>query len=836
MSLHKYSVIGLLLFLFTVTVPAWAQRGSDVSDLSQLRVDNLSDAEIKKIQTEIEKSGLGADMLEQVAAARGMSQEEVIKLKKRMERIQREGVQEPNRRFTERLQGKTGRVVNNNEESIQSDQGKNESGDEKGEQSRLTARDSTKSRVFGASLFSNANPSFEPNLRLATPVDYQIGPDDEILIDIFGYSEASYQLMVSPDGTINVPLVGVIPVSGATMEQASSRIRQRLAKIYTGINNGSTNVSITLGNIRSIRVIVTGEVRMPGTFSLPSVATVFNALYACGGPSDNGSFRSIRVIRGGKEIANLDVYDFLLYGTLKNNIRLQDQDVIRVPTYLNRVEMAGEVKRPGIFETKAGETLDDLLQFSGGFNERAYKARIKVLRNTPTEREIQDITAGKFNSFHPESGDQFFVNKILERFTNLVTIKGAVFRGGQYELEPGLTLSQLINKAEGLREDAFLPRGYVIRKKEDLTTEVISFDVGAVSRGTAADITLRRDDVISISSIFDLREEYSLTVEGEVRKPGTFDFAENISLEELILQAGGFTESATPKRIEVSRRIRNREARKDTTATAEVFVVNVDQNLAAVAGGFQLEPFDMVMVRSAPGYEKQRVVRIDGEVLYPGLYAIKSKNERVSDLIARAGGLTSFAYKDGASLKRTGKRKTQAEQEQENLKLRQFQALQKAVDDSTQMNISDETNRNDYVGIDLKRILRSPGKRYDLLLEDGDVLNIPKQLQTVKVSGQVLSPSAVIYEPGDNFKSYIRKSGGFGVRALRRRAYIVYANGSIASTRKILLFNNFPSVKPGAEIYVPAKEERRNKLSTSEIVALSTGLATIATLIFSILR
>ena len=816
-----YSIVFISCFIYP---PVSAQTGGP-QDLSTVRVDELSDAQVRKFMQQFQATGMGEDQIDQMAAARGMQPIEIQKLKLRIERLKRQSQGNTNNRSTRQ----NGRTVSGNETRNINSDGSFEGDD-------AVVEDTLTNKIFGAQLFANSNPTFEPNLRLATPVDYQLGPDDEILIDIFGYSEANYQLTVSPDGNINIPMVGVVPVSGATIEQATSRIRSRLSRIYTGINNGSTSVSISLGNNRSIRVTLTGELRRPGTYTLPSVATVFNALYASGGPTSNGSFRTIQIIRGTDVVGVLDIYDFLLYGTLKNNIRLQDQDVIRVPTYRSRVEVSGEVKRPGIFEMKGGEeNLNDLLRFAGDFTENAYRARVKVLKNTATEREIQDITSDRFETYTPQSGDQYFVDRILERFTNRVQVRGAVYRPGAFELEQGLTLAGLIRKAEGVREDAFLNRGYITRRKADLTTEVISFNVADIVSGRANDITLRRDDEVSISSIFDLREEYQLSIDGQVRNPGTFKYAENTSLEELIMQAGGFTENATPKRIEISRRIRNTDATRDTAVTAQIFTVDVSRDLNATSN-FKLEPFDIVSVRSAPGYEAQRNVRIDGEVLYPGTYTIVNKNERISDLIKRAGGLTAYAYEEGASLKRTGSIKTQSDAEQENIKVQQFQELQQSVDDSTKVDVAKVTTRNDYVGIDLGRILDRPGRRYDLLLEDGDVLNIPKQLQTVKVSGEVLSPSSVIYTSSSDFKDYVRQSGGFGTRALKRRAYIVYANGSIASTKKFLFFNNYPDVKPGAEIYIPQKEERRKELSTSEVVAISTGLATIATLVFTILR
>jgi len=815
----------LLAMVMLVAAPTYAQKPTQ-QDFSNVRVDDLTDAQIRTIMKQVAATGMGDEQLEKVAAARGMSNTEITKLRQRVEVIKKQDARKPAEKKT--LEG-TSRVVNEDQKTVETSDTEEEP-DLSEEQRRL------RSRIFGASLFANENITFEPNLRMATPVDYQIGPDDEIIIDVYGYSEASHELRVTPEGTINIPMVGVVQVSGATIEQASARIRNKMANVYTGIRNGSTSVNISLGNIRSIKIVLTGEIVKPGTYTLPSVATVFNALYASGGPNENGSFRTIQIIRGGSIIAVLDVYDFLLYGSLKNNVRLQDQDVIRVPTYRTRVEVNGEVKREGIFEMMSGESLGDLIRFAGDFTERAYKARIKVLKNTETERKIEDVTAEEFETYNPAPGDEYYVDKILDRFKNRVRINGAVFRPGEFELTEGLTLTDLINKAEGLKEDAFPNRGYITRTKNNLTTEIISFNTAGVVSGRENDISLKREDIITIPSIFELKEEYSLTIDGEVRNPGTFDYAENITLEELIIKAGGLKESATPKRVEVARRVSSSNPISDTTQTAQVFTVNIDKDLKQTAGKFVLKPFDIVSVRPAPGYQVQKTVRVEGEVLYPGLYTIANKNERVSDLLKRAGGLTAFAYEEGASLKRVDKKETQSEVEQEQYKLQQFQNLQKAANDSAEVDLEDISVRNDYVGINLPKILKSPHSRVDLLLQDGDVLNIPKELQTVKISGEVLSPSAVVYTSSKSFKRYINESGGFAPKALKKRAYIIYANGGVASTRKFLFFNNYPEVKPGGEIFVPEKEERNNRLSTSEIVAISTGLATIATLVFTILR
>lgn len=804
-------IIGLLIFC---VIPAQSQT-LDQQDLSKVKVDDLSDAQVKQLMQQAGASGLGDAQIEQLAAAKGMQTTEIAKLRSRIERIKKQNAYSSKKQEGDRHVNAT----------------------DKAEMSQSDSVIQKQSRIFGAELFSKANLTFEPNLRIATPVDYQIGPDDEILIDIYGYSEANYSLTVSPEGTINIPLVGLVSVGGATIEQASSRIKSRLATVYPDVKSGNTKVGITLGNIRSIKVVLTGEIVKPGTYTLPSVANVFNALYASGGPNENGSYRQVQIIRGTETIAVLDVYDFLLYGSLKNNIRLQDMDVIRIPAYKTRVEMVGEVKRPAIFEMKFNETLGDLIRFAGDFTEEAYKARIKVIKNTDTEHEIQDITSNRFETYVPSSGDKFFVDKILERYSNRVIINGAVFRPGEFELTEGLTLKQLIKNADGLTEDAFLNRGYISRLKDDLTREMVSFDTKDIISGKGKDILLKREDLISIPSIFDLKEEYNIDVKGEVRRPNTFKYAENMTLDDAIIMAGGFKDGATAKRIEIARRIKNADTESDTSTIAQLFTIKLDKDLSKTSD-FILKPFDIISIYPAPGYVEQQTVMIEGEVLYPGLYTISNKNERISDLIKRAGGLTKTAYSEGASLKRDRTDKTQLEIEQEELRVKKYEDMQRKADTSNE-NITDvrsEVTRNNFVGIDLDKILKRPHKSHDLLLEDGDVISIPKQLQTVKVSGEVLSPSAVVYGSSTGFRKYILRSGGFSGNAYKKRSYITYANGSVEGTKNFLFFKNYPHVKPGAEIFVPTKPTTKHKLTTTEIVAITTALTTIATLVYTVLK
>lgn len=814
----------LLLLLIGIAFPAVAQVNP--SSMSNVRVDELSDAQVRAFMRQVEASGLSDAQIEQVAQARGMMPEEIPKLRQRVNKLKqldqnKSGADNPNANRA------NGRELNYPQDSLIAEKNP----ETEAEKALMELR----SKIFGADLFRNSNLTFEPNLNMATPKNYVIGPNDEILIDIFGDSEKSYQLKVSPEGKINLEYIGVIPVAGLTIEAATSRIRSRMSSVYPGLRSGNTNLNIAIGNIRSIKVILTGEIIKPGTYTLPSLANVFNALYSSGGPTANGSFRTIELIRGGRRIAILDIYDFLMSGEMSNNIRLQDQDIIRVPVYKSRIEIVGEVKRPGIFELMNNESFSDLLRFSGDFTENAFKARVKVLKNTDTERKIADVTSDQFPAYKPTTGDKYFVDRVLERFANRVSINGAVFRPGQYELVNGLSLSALIRKAEGLKEDAFMERGYITRLGSDNQVQVISFDVAGILNGTVSDILLQREDIINISSLFDLREEYKVSIDGEVRLPGQFNFAENMTLEELIIQAGGFKEGASSKRIEVSRRVKNSNILSQSAVTAEILQIDVDENLKYNTSSFVLQPFDIVSVRNSTGYEIQRQVKITGEVLYPGTYTLLRKDERISDIVKRAGGLTALAFSFGASLKRPGAPNIDsASVEQE--KLNKIKRLQSSISDSVSLTTERaEIAKNINVGISLEKILQEPASNFDLIMEEGDIINVPKQLQTVKVSGEVLSPVTIIYEQGRGFKNYISQSGGFSDRSLKRRSYILYANGSVKSTRKILFFNDYPRVSPGAEIFVPKMPDKR-KISVTEALGISTGLASLAAIVISLLK
>jgi protein involved in polysaccharide export with SLBB domain len=822
----KKALTGLLFFVILLS----AQLVFSQANYADVKVDELSDAKIREMMQRAESVGYNDAQLEQMAAAQGMKPEEITKLRARVAKIRSGSATPVTKGSKEGDVAATGRVLS--------------AGD--------IVRDSTikvdvlgdlRPKIFGSELFSKSNLSFEPNLRMATPRGYIIGPDDQLLIDLSGDNDVNYDLKVSPDGTIRLQYVGPVSVGGLSIEQATSKIKTSLASTYPSVRNGRTSISVNLGNIRSIKVTILGEVIKPGSYTLSSLSSVFNALDASGGPNSNGTFRKIQVIRNNRVVSTVDVYDLLLNGIQKGNIRLQDQDVINIPVYQSRVEVAGEVKRPALFEVLSSENLSDVIRFAGGFSNQAYTAQIKVLQNTNKERSITDVPAESFNTYGPLNGDKYVVEKILDRFANRVEISGAVFRPGEFELDKGLTLKGLIAKADGLTEDAFLNRGYISRLNADNTPSLISFDVAKIIAGTEPDINLQREDKVTISSLFDLRDEYKVSIQGEVRQPGTFDFGESMSLEDLIQMAGGFKEGATPNRIEISRRVKNSDALSKSAKTAELFTVDVDQNLKLQGDTFKLQPFDIVSIRNSTGYEVQRQVKVEGEVLYPGVYTITSKDERLSDLVKRAGGLTPSAYTEGASLKRPGPDATNLDdknaidtREEEEKKLLNLKRLQESgAKDTATSEISQKIISSDLVGINLDRILKSPGGSYDLLIEDGDILRVPKQLQTVKVTGEVLSPNSIVFSSSKTFKQYINGAGGFTFDAYKKGAHIKYANGSVHAASRFLFFNNYPKVLPGSEILVPKKAERE-RLSAQSWIGIGTAVASLAAIVVSLLR
>jgi protein involved in polysaccharide export with SLBB domain len=796
-----------------------------LQNVSSINVDDLSDQQIAQLIQQAQNAGLSDAELLQQAQSRGMSSAQVQKLQTRIKDLRaKNGGQLQSSGRADSAYTTTSRRLNYKPDTLDT------------AYARKNLFENLKPKVFGAEIFKNKNSSFEPNLKLATPLNYILGPNDQLNINVYGSSLVNWKLEVSPEGNVNIPGIGILNVGGKTIEQATSLIKSKLTANNYAIGRG-TSVQVTLGNIRSIQVIIIGQVVKPGTYTLPSLATVFNALYTAGGPNDNGSLRQIEIIRNNRIIRHLDVYDFLVKGDQKNNIGLQDQDIVRVPTYRTRIELAGQIKIPALFEVLPGESLENILSYAGGFTDSAYTARIKVSQISDQQRKITDVLEADYKNYVPLRGDKYTIESVINRFENRVVINGAVFKPGDYELQNGLTLYQLIEKAAGLKEDAFTDRGTITRLKPDNSTEMVGFSVKDVMNKTVS-ITLQREDIINISSIFDLRDKYIVTINGSVRKPGKFAFSENMKVEDLILKAGGFAEGASTKRIEVARRISDADPSSKSSSVAQVFSINIDGPLKPAEANFILNPFDIVSIYSLPGYEKQKTVKVEGEVLYPGSYTIKNKNEKISDLVARAGGLTASADVEGGSLKREniailGVDKNKADTVALALeRTAKFERLKRTYKDST--NTGDSQQRNNFVGIDLNNILKSPGSKIDLLIEDGDVLRIPKQQQIVRVNGQVLYPSAVVYESSKSFNDFIYNAGGYGPDALRRGAYVVYPNGTVKGTRKFLFFNSHPSVKPGSEIYVPKKSESKGNTAQT-ILGFTTGLASLGAIILGIL-
>jgi protein involved in polysaccharide export with SLBB domain len=623
-------------------------------------------------------------------------------------------------------------------------------------------------------------------------------------------------------------------VAGLTVEQAQIKIARSLVKLYPRISSGETSVSVNLGSIRNIKVIILGEVNLPGTYSLPSLATVFNALYSSGGPNLNGSFRNIKLYRGNKLLAKVDMYDFLMNGNSKGNIPLKDQDVIKVEPYESRVELKGFVKREGFFEVLPKENLNNVLAFAGGFTPQAYTNRIKVIRNTGTQKSVADIDKQAFGTFIPRNGDVFTVDSILSRFENRISIKGAVFRPGFYSLEGNGTLMKLLASSEGLKEDAFLSRVTILRKKEDNTSEVISVDLQAMMN-EKGDLQLQREDRVTIASKIEMQESAFITIFGPVMKPGKYQYAANMRIEDLIILAGGLKESASLVNIQVAQRGFTIDKANPSGEISKVTSFSINKELKSDPNNsYVLQPNDVVTVFKQPGYQVQKQVLINGEIMFPGTYVLTKGNERISDVIKRSGGLTAKGFPEGAVLIRPKGNSYLDLIVKEN----KLEALKKLSKDTSKLSdqIESELEKQiDIVGIDLVKILRKPGCKEDLFLLENDILEIPATQQTVLVSGQVLYPVRLQYEKGRGYRKYVSKAGGFSSQALKRSSYIVYANGTAKDTKSFLFIKKYPKVKPGSEIVVPLKEEKKS-LSTLEVVTILTSLTSMVVILSTIIN
>lgn len=829
--LKKVLLLQLLLMAFGYCVHAQIS-GMSQSQMSQIKVDNLSDDQIRQLVAQMKKNNITYSQIDDYAAQRGIPDAEVAKLKARITQLNLDKELTSKGNTNDIFnQDTTGRQYNDQSDTIYYWREKYKRIKDKED----FEKEQRRRKIFGTELFSNQNLTFEPNLRMATPPNYKIATDDELIIDVYGYSEVQHVLKVSPEGYVRIPYLGPVYVNGLTMDEAKTRITKQLGTIYAGIKTGNTSVQVSLGNIRSIKVTLIGEITRPGTYTLPSLATVANALYVSGGPNENGSFRSIDVIRNGKSIATFDLYDFLLHGDLTNNVVLQDQDIVKVNPYKMRVELLGEIKRPAIFETKERETLQQVIDFAGGYTDNSFRDVIRALRVTSKAREFVNIPADSVASFRLKSGDKFYIDSIINRYTNRVTISGAVFHPGEYALEEKMTIGDLIKRADGIQEIAATSRGVIRRLQDDFTPAIINFNVLDAISGKN-NLLLQREDSVVIFSKLAIREPYLVKIGGEVNQPGYFTYGDSMHLEDLILMAGGLRDAASLKHIEISRRIRtggSYDSSDIRMAITDQFDINADLSGNPQVAAYVLQPFDEVVVRKAPAYNQQVNVLLDGEVVYPGTYAINTKKERISDVIKRAGGLRPEASAEGALLLR----RTFSNEQDSTFLLSKLEVFNNKVRDSIDVAKTRATvERNQQLlGIQLDEILAHPGSKYDLFLEEGDVIRIPKKLQTVQLFGEVYFPKKVRFDHNFSFRTYVRGAGGFTSQALRRRSYIVYANGEVKSTRKTLFFNSYPKVKPGAEIYVPAKPERKG-LTAAATVGLASALASFALIVVTIIN
>lgn len=703
----------------------------------------------------------------------------------------------------------------------------------------LAEREMKRKKVFGRDIFNNKELSFEPNMNIATPQNYRLGPGDAVIIDIYGASQKTIQSTVSPDGEVTIEGYGPVNVSGLTVAQANARLRSTLGSRYR-----SSRIKLTVGQTKTIMVNVMGEVKAPGTYTLSAFATVFHALYMAGGTNDLGTLRNIKVYRNNRLVTVVDIYDYILNGKLTGNVRLADNDVIVVGPYDCLVTITGKVKRPMIYEMKKNESVNSLLKYSGGFTGDAYKKSVRVNRKTGRERSVYNVEEFDFSSFRIDDGDSVSVDSILPRYANTVEVKGAVFRPGMYNIGDQInSVRTLVEHAEGLTEDAFTARAVMHRMKSDRNLEVISVDIAGILAGTSPDIPLKENDVLFIPTRQDKMTERTITIRGEVQYPGTYLYAEHETIEDFVLQAGGLTDKASTINVLVSRRINDTKATKPDSIIAKTYTLSLKDGFVIDGKpGFELMPYDEVSIRKSPAYTEQQNVEIEGEVLFGGTYTLSRRNSRLSDLFQKAGGGTDQAYIKGARLMRKANEaekarmeavlKMQREQQQKNLlqlaaSSNNASAITQTAKDAKDADLQKFNVPDEYpVGIDLAEALKHPGSDADMILREGDRLIVPQYNSTVKINGAVMYANTVAYEKGKSISRYIDEAGGFASDANKSKAYIIYMNGKVAKV------GHGAKVQPGCEIVIPAKMKR--KMTAAEMMSMGSSMSSIAAMIATI--
>lgn len=846
MNLSFFKKLLLIAGLTIAALPVCAQSMSDNQVIEYVKKEQEKGTSQQQIVTNLMKRGVTTDQLrrirrkyqaeQQTLGASDLTGKNAGKSESRLRTEQQQQGEQSQMRDQYMIQSQQ-RMQNRNYGTWQDR--RNEMNDELGNFGMDFAADEApvrdESQVFGRNIFNNQMLTFQPNMNMATPTNYRLGAGDEVIIDVWGASQETFTETISPDGIVTISGIGPCKIGGMSVNEATAYLRSRLGQYYQG-----SSIQLAVGGTRSIQVQVMGEVNMPGTYTLSSLSSAFNALYAAGGINDIGTLRDIKVYRQGRIISSIDVYDYLINGNSRGDVRLNDNDIIVVGPYDALVEIHGKVKRPMFYEMKKNESLSTILDYSGGFTGDAYKKSIRVTRKNGAEYSMHTVGEFDWNGFTLADGDSIYVDSVIARYSNMVEVRGAVFHSGMYQMDGGIsTVRELIKAAEGLREDAFTARAVMHRQKDDLSLEVLAINVEGIMAGTAADIPLRKNDVLYIPSKRDMDGEQTLSITGEVHYPGLYVYADNTSLEDLVLQAGGLTDAASSVKVDVYRRIADPHALVNDENLTETFTFALKDGFVIDGEpGFILQPYDQVVVRSSPTYSSQQNVSVTGSVNFSGQYAMSSRNYRLSDLIKDAGGLTSLGYAKGARLER---RMTEEERQQQEASLR---AAQIAMYEEAMQNENNDFNlsRADSllimkldvgnifpVAIDLEKAVANPGCEEDIVLREGDRLVVPQYSSTVKISGDVMYPISMNYKKGESLKYYIKHAGGYGDNARKKRVYAIYMNGSV----ELLSHTSNKAVQPGCTIVVPSKKQK-NKMTTAEYAAMGTSAASIATMMVTI--
>ncbi|SNS55991.1 protein involved in polysaccharide export, contains SLBB domain of the beta-grasp fold [Ekhidna lutea] len=808
-----YTFIKRIIFITTL-IAGFVSNAQDINDLRSIDIDDLSDKQVQSFINRAESSGMTMQQLELLAQQRGMSSIQISKLRNRIAKIQSEESGDAG------LSGNSIRLRDNNIDKTRV----NFFDD-------LVMTDSLENKglpIFGSEIFESSL-TFEPSPNVATPKNYVLGAGDEIIIDIYGASEITYQQTISPDGNILISGVGPISLSGLTVEEAKNRTFNQLSSIYSGLKgrNPNTFFQFSVGKIRTINVNVVGNVKRPGTYALSSFSSAFNALYYAGGPNEKGSMRNIEVIRDNEKIATLDIYKYFFFGQSNGNPQLRDEDILVVRPYQNRIKFAGNVKQPAIYELLDNESIEDLLRVSGGVTPEGKKDYLNVFRKAGGRKTVKTVIKDQYDNSVLVGGDSIYVSPIPSYYIDRVKVEGAVHYPGYYELSDSLTLRQLLTVVE-ISRNAFKERGNIIRLNNDLSFSNLTFNLNDVLAGNV-DYELKQDDLIRIASIFDVEEQKNVTILGEVKNGGQYPYVNGMTVEDLVTVSGGLKSSANTTSVEVARRV-SKDSKEFRTAF--LFDFSIAQNLGTdtSASSFVLEPFDVVTIKATALFRTQKTIKIEGEVMKPGFYALETEEDKITDLIARAGGLTKYAYPKGASLIRDLSIDDDVTTETSIGNAYRRQQLEGLIKRDSLDEIGEEYVDREGVGIELDKALNDPKSKHNIILQDGDVISVPKQLQTVRVRGEVLYPTRVKYDRSTSFKEYISLSGGFSDKAKKSKSYVVYPNGRARRTKTFLWLKLYPLVEPGSDIFIP-QQEVKQKLSVQEVLGITSSLATIALII-----